>query len=70
MLNLVERSKADHFDTHLVRPQDGELDLPVDALLRRRNEILKFDRVNRLSCYAATSLTKHEQFNQFAARSS
>nr|ACN35049.1 unknown [Zea mays] len=40
-LVLVQRSKADDLDAHLVCPEDGELDLAVDALLRRRDEVLE-----------------------------
>ena len=47
MDDLVQCSKADDFDAHLVCPKDGELDLPVDALLRRRDEILQFDSGNK-----------------------
>jgi hypothetical protein len=39
-IHLVQRSKADDLDAHLVCPEDGELDLAVDALLRRRDEVL------------------------------
>jgi hypothetical protein len=41
MDDLVQCSKADDFDAHLVCPEDGKLDLAIDALLRRRDEILQ-----------------------------
>ena len=46
-IDLVQCSKADDFDAHLVCPQDGELDLAVDALLRRRDEVLQCDSDNK-----------------------
>jgi hypothetical protein len=46
-IHLVQRSKADDLDAHLVCPEDGELDLAVDALLRRRDEVLHAVRSTR-----------------------
>jgi len=51
-IDLVQCSKADDFDAHLVCPEDGELDLAVDALLRRRDEVLQLDSDNKRDAYA------------------
>ena len=39
--DLVQRREADHLDAHLVGPQDGRLDLLVDAIFRERQEVLQ-----------------------------
>jgi hypothetical protein len=40
---LVESCQAEDLDAHLVGPQDGELDLLVDAVLGKRQEVLQAD---------------------------
>jgi hypothetical protein len=39
--NLVECCKAEDLDAHLVRPQNGKLDLLVDAVPGKRQKVLQ-----------------------------